>query len=343
MSSGLTVGGRAALENAAYASTPPLRVAAIQMTAELANVEVNLLKAERLTRLAFQRGARWVVLPEFFSSAMAFHPDMTKAVEADDGRPTELLRKLAREGNAVVGGSFLAWRNGNAYNSFVLALPNGETLRHDKDYPSYWEACYYVGGSDDGVLSTPDGKVGVALCFEFVRSRTAARLKGKVGMVVGGSCWWGVDDSAPANDPMRKWLLGLLKETPGRFARMLGVPVVHASHAGRFVGRLWPGKPDAFPSSYMGETQIINGEGKILARLSQRDGEGVITADVAPGEVHGRRLGIPDRFWIPEMPAEEHRLWETQLKSGHEYYLANTLPELKKRFNRPAVPHEKQK
>jgi len=311
VSSGLTVGGPEALEHVAHAAPRSVRVGAIQMTAELANVDVNLLKAERLTRLAFKRGARLVVLPELFTSAMAFHPDMTKAIEAVDGRPTELLCKLAREGNAFVGGSFLAWRNGNVYNSFVLALPNGKALRHDKDYPSYWEACYYVGGSDDGVLSTPDGKVGVALCYEFVRSRTAARLKGKVDMVVGGSCWWDVEDTAPADDPMRKWLLDLLKETPGRFARMLGVPVVHASHAGRFVGQTWPGKPDPFPSSYMGETQIISGKGEILARLSRRDGEGVVTADVALGEVPGQRLGIPDRFWIPEMPAEEHRLWDS--------------------------------
>jgi hypothetical protein len=33
-------------------------------------------------------------------------------------------------------------------------------LSHDKDYLSFCENCYYIGGSDDGVLSTPDGKVG---------------------------------------------------------------------------------------------------------------------------------------------------------------------------------------
>jgi len=170
------------------------------MTAELANVEANLLKAERLTRVAFQRGARWVILPEFFTSAIAFHPEMANATRAMNGTPAQLLRKLAREGNAFVGGSFLAWRDGNAYNSFVLALPDGNTRRHDKDYPSYWEACYYVGGSDNGIISTPDGNVGAALCYEFVRSKTAARLKGRVDMVVGGSCWWGVEDTVPAND-----------------------------------------------------------------------------------------------------------------------------------------------
>src|SRR5688572_7099604 len=110
---GLTVARPKALECIANAAQPTIRVAAVQMTAALAKVEANLSKAERLTRLAFKRGARWVVLPEFFTSGIAFHPDMAKATEAVDGRPTELLCKLAREGNAFVGGSFLAWRDGN--------------------------------------------------------------------------------------------------------------------------------------------------------------------------------------------------------------------------------------
>jgi len=86
------------------------------------------------------------------------------------------------------------------------------------------------------VLSTSDGNVGVALCWEFVRSRTAVGLKNKVGMVVGGSCWGGVEDTAPAADPLQKWLVELLQTTSGRCARLLGVPVVHASRAGLFAG-----------------------------------------------------------------------------------------------------------
>jgi predicted amidohydrolase len=331
---GLTVGVRHGLERVASAAPTSIRVAAVQMTAELANVEANLLKAERLTRVAFQRGARWVILPEFFTSAIAFHPEMANATRAMNGTPAQLLRKLAREGNAFVGGSFLAWRDGNAYNSFVLALPDGNTRRHDKDYPSYWEACYYVGGSDNGIISTPDGNVGAALCYEFVRSKTAARLKGRVDMVVGGSCWWGVEDTVPANDPMRRWVLDLPKDTPSQFARLLGVTVVHASHAGRFEGLSWPGPPAPFSSSYLGETQIVNGRGEILARLSEQDGEDIITAEITLGAVAGERVPIPERFWIPDMPADEHRLWEAQLKSGHQYYVSNTQPTLKKRFHR---------
>ena len=107
------------------------------MSAELGDVESNLAKAERLVRVAFARRATWVILTEFFSSGMAFHPRMADAVRAVDGSPAKLLRDLARAGNATVGGSFLAWRDGNVYNSFVLALPDGTTRQHDKDYPTF--------------------------------------------------------------------------------------------------------------------------------------------------------------------------------------------------------------
>ncbi len=94
-----------------------VQVAAVQMKAELGNVESNLVKAERLVRAAMRRGAQWVILPEFFTSGLAFHPQMAKAARPVDGAPAQLLRRLAREGRAAVGGSFLAWRDGNVSGS----------------------------------------------------------------------------------------------------------------------------------------------------------------------------------------------------------------------------------
>src|ERR1051326_6110331 len=197
LASAVTVGTAITAEGVVCAKPTPVRVAAIQMKAELGNVDANLLKAERLVREALGRGARWIVLPEFFTSAMAFDPSVIDAVRRFDGAPAQLLRRLARAGKAFVGGSFLAWRDGNAYNSFILAQPDGSTRRHDKDFPSFWEACYYIGGYDDGVFATADGTVGAAVCYELVRTATAARLKGKVNLVLAGSCWWGVPDSTP--------------------------------------------------------------------------------------------------------------------------------------------------
>ena len=314
------------------ATAPPsIRVAAVQMTAELGNVDANLASAERLVRVAFDRGADWVILPELFSSGNAFHPDMAAATRAIDGQPAKLLRDLARQGNATVGGSFLAWREGNIYNSFVLALPGGSMHRHDKDYPTFWENCYYIGGNDDGVLPTPQGDVGAVLCWEFIRSRTAARLKGKVGMVVGGSGWW----SMPPDNPASKMNLEIMKTTPSRFARMLGVPVVHAAQAGNFVGQSWPDQGDTYPSHYLGEAQIVDGKGCVLARMSREEGEGVITADISFGSIADEPEAIPDRYWIAEFPEAIYRRWKDALNTGHQYYLSTTLPYVKGLFDRP--------
>lgn len=216
---GLACGGT---PPAGGATGSPLRVAAVQMRAELANVEANLTKAERLVHTAFRRGARWVILSELFPSGIAFYPDMAKTVRPIDGAPVQLLRRLARQGGGSVGGSLLASRDGNVSNSFVLALPDGSILRHDKDQPTFWENCCYIGGQDDGVLDTPEGSAGAALCWEFIRSKTAKRLNGR-NLVVGGSCWWTAKDSDPPDHPFRKRGLETLKAAPGAFAGRPGL------------------------------------------------------------------------------------------------------------------------
>ena len=139
-----------------------IQIAAIQMRARVGDVAGNLSHAESLVREAFRRGAEWVILPEFFTSAGAFAPSMLSAWLPLEGPPLELLRKLARARNGVVGGSFLAKSGPDCFNSFLLVFPNGQYYRHDKDLPTMWENSYYIGGSDDGVLATPAGPVGAA-------------------------------------------------------------------------------------------------------------------------------------------------------------------------------------
>jgi len=54
---------------------------------------------------------------------------------------------IASMASFIVGGSFIASRSGEHYNTFVLAMPDGSTAFHDKDQPTMWENCYYLGGS----------------------------------------------------------------------------------------------------------------------------------------------------------------------------------------------------
>jgi predicted amidohydrolase len=108
--------------------------------------------------------------------------------------------------------------------------------------------------------------------------------------------------------------------------------VVHAAHAGRFVGRSWPDSGESYPSRYLGEAQIVDGNGRILARMSRDEGEGVITADVTLGPVAAEPDAIPDSFWIAEFPEAVYRQWESDLETGHQHYLSTTLPHVREMF-----------
>ena len=222
-----------------------MRVAAIQMTAKLGDVEENCEAAERLVLAAIDEGAELVVLPEFFTTSMGFHPSMLDAARPIDGEPFRLLRRLARDKGAIIGGSFIAEHEEKTLNSFVLAFPDGSTHIHDKDLPTMWENCYYEPGSDDGVLETSSGKIGVAMCWELVRTQTVRRLRGRIELVVGGSCWWDLPygSNSPELETGRELNVALYEKTPPTFARLLRVPFVHAAHTGEFEG-LTPGAED---------------------------------------------------------------------------------------------------
>jgi N-carbamoylputrescine amidase len=299
-----------------------LKIAAVQMTAKTGDVDYNIQQAENLVTQAFQAGAEWVVLPEFFTSGMAFHPDMRHVARPVDGLPFQFLKQLSEKHNGIVGGSFISQKDGDCYNTFVLAFPDGRCFFHDKDQPTMWENCYYIGGTDDGILDTGDLRVGVALCWEFIRTRTARRLLDRVDMVIGGSCWWTFPDVwVPGfTKALRERNLNIMKSTPSRMAKILGRYVIHAAHAGDFEGRLplVPGFP--YRTHLLGETQIVDGSGAILERMPHEAGEGFIIADIDPLTKWTPSEEIPAGFWIPELPLRIQMIWWYQNLHGQNYY-----------------------
>jgi predicted amidohydrolase len=309
-------------------SAQQLRAAAIQMTARLGDVPTNLAQAEHLARAALSKGAQLIIFPEMFSSAMGFHDDVLRAIRPIDGAPTQLMQKLARDGNALIGGSFLARDGDDVFNTFLLVSPDGSFSRHDKDHPTLWENCYYRPGKDDGVLTTAHGSIGVALCWEFIRSKTVKRLRGKVKLVVGGSCWWTLPDDVPSDHPNRAVNLKMLQDAPPRLARMLGVPVVHGSHAGKFAAFRGPELPDVeYNSSLLGETMIVDAGGDVLARRGRDEGAGFVIANLTIPNMPEPVEKLPDRFWLPpELPAEWKASWQRWFAKGDDYYNFVTRP-----------------
>ena len=147
------------------------RVAAIQFEPKVGDINFNLSRADALVREALNKGARWVVLPEFFPSGTGLHPSLFGSYQPVDGRPTEMLKELAKLGRAYVCGSFMAKSGGDAFNTLVLACPDGTTFTHDKDFPTgVFESAFYAGGEDE-VYAEKLAKEGIRTASQRVTAR----------------------------------------------------------------------------------------------------------------------------------------------------------------------------
>ena len=203
-------------------------VAAVQLNAELGRVQLNLSKAIELVRQAAERGATIVILPEFFTSSMALSPLMEDVARQNrDLNIPQQLCDLSKRYGCVIAGSYLNIISENIYNSMILQFPNGERLVHNKDIPTQFENRYYTKGD----CSRSKNGIGVALCWEMLRSQTVLQMPSDIKIVAAGSCWWDLPINS-INAELRSFNHELNHNTAARFATLLGVPVVHASHVG---------------------------------------------------------------------------------------------------------------
>ena len=302
-----------------------MRVAAIQLQTVIGDIDANLAACERLADIAAKEGAEWIILPEFFTTGVAFLPELAHRSLPPNGPATALLSSLARRHQAVVGGSFLCRdADGHVRNAFLLATPKGIAGRHDKDIPTMWENCFYIGGTDDGIIKVGSVTAGVALCLEFNRAQTVKRLRGKVDLVVGGSCVWG----APKGMPFHRYLQTSIErysEWAPPFAKLVGCPVVEATHCGRIRSRT-PLLPMPYVTELGGGAIICDAEGNVVARRSKDDGPGVVVADIEVGRVN-TTADMPARFWIQELDPISRFGWQVQGWHGRRWYTHHVAPQ----------------
>lgn len=313
-----------------------IRVAAIQLHVKVGEFDANLKNAEKYIRKAFEGDADLVLIPEFFTSpgfGFPFDQKVVDATEPLEGKSLNLLRSLSKEYNGIIGGSFLAFHGENIYNSFVLVFPDGKYFVHNKDYPTYNENCFYTGGDDDGVFETEIGTIGVALCWEYLRTETARRMVDKVDLVIGGSCWPASEDPGQKVDTNN---LALLQNAPTDFATLLGVPVVHTNHVGKVTDNYtWKDEQKNSTRYFLGEAKIVDGHGQVIQKLSYEDGEGIIWGDITLGKVKESTPPIPDRFWIPELTERQQSSWKAAMTGPYrDFYEEVALPYNIKRWKK---------
>jgi predicted amidohydrolase len=300
-----------------------MRIAAVQLEPVVGDIAENLRRCRALGDEAGAAGADWIVLPEFFTTAMGFLDVIVDAALPPDGAGTQLMRELAARHSAIVGGSFICRdADGHNRNAWFMIAPDGRVLgRHNKDIPTMWEHSFYIGGNDDGVIDADGMPVGAAVCWELMRNQTVRRLRGRVDLIVSGSAWWSIPQWPPA--ALTRSLEAANARTAASvapaMARAVGVPVAHAAHCGPVQCGL-PLLPGVtYRGRYQGGACIVDGHGGLLAWRGPNDGPGIVIADVEPRRTQPT-LEYDAGVWLHQRGALPALTWAYQNAHGRLWY-----------------------
>jgi predicted amidohydrolase len=298
--------------------------AAVQLDAELGDVSANLAACERLADEAGQAGATIIALPEFFTTGIGFAPILAEAAMPPDGAATGLLVTLAARYQALIGGSFLCRDpDGHVRNAYFLAGPHGVVGRHDKDLPTMWENAFYIGGHDDGVISSGEHQIGAAVCWELMRSQTVRRLRGRVDLAMTGSGWWSVPSWRPRRlfNRLERNNAATARRAASTFSQYVGAPTVHAAHIGTMQCAM-PWLPVKYRGHFEGATLITTATGDVVAERRADEGEGVVLGEITLGR-RTPTLEPPDDFWLHHRGAVPTAAWHYQRLHGQRWYQQN--------------------
>ena len=303
------------------------KVAAIQLATKVGDSTANIASCQRLSLLVVHEGARWIALPEFFTTGVSWNPSIVEAIQTTDGTAASFLRDFSAKHQVVLGGSFLCRLSDGSVRNRYLCYANGTLVgKHDKDLPTMWENYFYEGSDpiDSGMLGTYDNtRIGAAVCWEFMRTMTARRLRNQVDVIMGGSCWW----SIPTNYPgflQRLWepensrnALSAIQDS----ARLIGAPVIHAAHCGEIECPM-PGLPIKYRGFFEGNAAIVDANGHVLAHRSAKQGEGIVCAEISLG-ARETKEEIPNCFWLRNRGLLPILAWHQHRWLGRHWYARN--------------------
>lgn len=151
---------------------PTIRAAAAQLNHAPGDKEVNLGKIEGFVRKAAGEGVELLVFPEMCISGY-WHVRSLSRDEVDalaepvpDGPSSRRLVKLAADHRMTVGAGLVERSDdGTLYNTYVVALPDGRTVRHRKIH--CFISAHMSSGSEYTVFELPSGvKAGILICYD---------------------------------------------------------------------------------------------------------------------------------------------------------------------------------
>ena len=165
-----------------------LTLAGIQLTAGR-DKDKNIEKAGNLTRLAADKGAKIICLPQLFNTywfPADINPENFKLAEDKSGKTIKLMKKIAKEKRVVLIAPVFEKDGENFYNTAFVIDENGGIIGkyrkvHIPQLP-FWEEKAYFRPGDMGfpTFNTNYAKIGVQICWDnfFPEGARILALKG---------------------------------------------------------------------------------------------------------------------------------------------------------------------
>lgn len=258
-----------------HAGPSQIHVAAIQMHTRAFKESCNLAQAEAYVIEAKNRGAKLVVLPEFFHCGYTFEKKGRDACQPIDGMAGSFLRRLARENRIWVAGTIYEKGDTGCFNSFLLVGPKHQEYKHRKATTPALESYFFEATEDPFVVETEIGRIGLVICAESMEGRFLNKMiEGRPNLIL-------MAFSAPGSLKKAGDLLGpspkdVIYHVSQTWAKTVGVPVVTASVVGRWRSGVphlhWP----KLKTHFWGHSGIFRADGSIAAGL--KDDEGIVDA-----------------------------------------------------------------
>ena len=210
-----------------------LAVAAVQMPAEPACVDVNRERADAWLRHCRDSGVELVVLPEMFNTGYGFLPDFAQIAETLEGPTLLHLRERSRHWNMSIAAGFVERDGHHLYDSLAFVTPDGRAAVYRKRHLVFWERFRFKPGRSPLIVATPWGRLGFAVCADMIYRRVWDDYRDRIDCAVIAAAW---PEFAHQHDGRLHWLLGHLGKLsgtiPGKVASDLGIPVIFANQCG---------------------------------------------------------------------------------------------------------------
>jgi predicted amidohydrolase len=150
----------------------PIRVGSVQMQHAPGDKKANLDKIRKFVEQAAAEKVDLIVFPECCISGYWHLRKLSRKELAElaepvfDGSSSRVLRELAEQHGMTIGAGLIELADDGAlYNTYVVAMPDGQCRRHRKLHAFISE--HVASGSEFTVFDTPHGcRVGVLICYD---------------------------------------------------------------------------------------------------------------------------------------------------------------------------------